>query len=87
MPTLINTYSHESSLYSDGESIPSREGTTQGDPLAMAMFALATLPLVNKLSRDVKQCWYADDASAGGELQHIKVWWVHTDGSTVRLLP
>ena len=41
----------------------------------MAMFALATLPLMNKLSRDVKQCWYADDASAGGELQHIKVWW------------
>ena len=25
--------------------------------------------------RDVKQCWYADDASAGGELQHIKDWW------------
>ena len=40
---------------------------------------LLTLPLVNKLSRNVKQCWYADDASAGGELQHIKVWW---DGLT-----
>ena len=25
--------------------------------------------------RDVKQCWYANDASAGGELQHIKDWW------------
>lgn len=27
------------------------------------------------LSRDVKQFWYADDASAGGKLQHIKDWW------------
>ena len=78
-PARINTYRHESSLYIGGEIIPSRESTTQGDPLAMAMFALATLPLVNKLSRDLKQCWYADDASAGGELQHIWVWW---DGLT-----
>ena len=28
---------------------------------------------MNKLSQDVKQCWY------GGELQHIKDWW---DGLT-----
>ena len=66
-------------MYIGGEIIPSREGTTQGDPVAMAMFALATLPLVNKLSQDEKQCWYAGDASAGGESQHIKVWW---DGLT-----
>ena len=39
------------------------------------MFALATLPLINKLSREVKTFWYTDDTSAGGELQHIKVWW------------
>ena len=78
-PALINTYRHESSLLIGGEIIPSCEGTTQGDPLAMAMFALATLPLMNKLSQDVKQCWYADDASAGGRLQHIKDWW---DGLT-----
>ena len=81
MPTLINTYSHESSLYSDGESIPSREGTTQGDPLAMAMFAPATLPLVNKLSQDVKQCCYADDASAGVAAHLGLAGWSHADGS------
>ena len=46
---------------------------TQGHPLVMAMFALTTLPLMNKLSRDVKQRWN------GGELQHIKDWW---DGLT-----
>ena len=78
-PALINMYRHESSLFIGGEIIPSCEGTTQGDPLAMAMFALATLLLMNKLSQDVKQCWYADDASAGGELQRIKDWW---DGLT-----
>ena len=27
----------------------------------------------------LQQCWYADDASAGGELQHINIWW---DGLT-----
>ena len=54
--SVFYTYRHESRLYIGGEIIPSPEGTTQGDPLAMAMFALATLPLVNKLSRDVKQC-------------------------------
>ena len=42
--------------------ISSTEGTTQGDPLAMAMYALAIVPLIHKLrhsSPDVKQAWYA----------------------------
>ena len=39
---------------------------TQGDPLAMAMFALAMVPLVDKASGEVSQIWYADDASARG---------------------
>ena len=39
------------------------EGTTQGDPLAMPMYALG----VDALSDDfVKQVWYADDASTCG---------------------
>ena len=41
----------------------SMEGTTQGDPLAMPMYALG----VDALSDDfVKQVWYADDASTCG---------------------
>ena len=58
-----------------GEVISSYEGTTQGDPLAIAMFALAVLPLIDRLNSEVKQCWYADDASAGGEVQDLKSWW------------
>ena len=34
---LINSYRSNIDLFMDGEVIPSQEGTTQGDPLAMAM--------------------------------------------------
>ena len=43
---LQNTYGAPSDLFIDGETIQSQEGTTQGDPLAMPMYALATLPLI-----------------------------------------
>jgi hypothetical protein len=42
---LINTYRKEAELFVDGSSIFSQEGTTQGDPLAMPMYAIALLPL------------------------------------------
>ena len=46
---------------------------TQGDPLAMAKYAA---PLIHHLAdENMKQVWFADDASAGGKLQHIKNWW------------
>ena len=50
---LINTYRNPSELFVDGNTIWSQEGTTQGDPLAMPMYALATIPLIQKLSSDV----------------------------------
>ena len=62
----INTYRAPSELYVDGDVIFSQEGTTQGDPLTMLMYALATIPLIKKLKtnvNDVNQVWYADDAS------------------------
>ena len=34
---LINTYRSNSQLFVDGQCIHSKEGTTQGDPLAMAI--------------------------------------------------
>ena len=46
---LINTYREHTELFIDGETILSQEGTTQGDPLAMGMYALGTLPLIHEL--------------------------------------
>ena len=62
-----------------GSSFFSEEGTTQGDPLAMPMYAMATIPLINQLSniRDMKQVWYADDATAAGSLHSTRQWWNH----------
>ena len=41
-PILINTYRSNSCLFIDGHCILSKEGTTQSDPLAMAMYAIGT---------------------------------------------
>lgn len=73
---LINTYRSEIPLYIDGETIYSQEGTTQGDPLAMAMYAIGITPLIHQLTEnDVTQAWFADDATAGGELSKLRKWW------------
>jgi len=56
----------------EGDSIISQEGTTQGDPLGIPMYALATLPLIKKLPTSVEQSWYADDAAATGKIACIR---------------
>ena len=72
---IVNTYRSAVNMYIDGECIISSEGTTQGDPVAMAMYALATVPLINRLHHLVHQIWYADDAAACGFLAQLKHWW------------
>ena len=73
---LINCYRHHTVLFVDGSVLLSQEGTTQGDPLAIAMFALATLPLIAKMNADgSKQAGVADGAAAGGILQSLRSWW------------
>ena len=74
-PILINTYRTDAFLFTGGRTIFSSEGTTQGDPLAMAMYTIGTLPLISRLTGLVKQCWYADDSAAGGKLSKLKQWW------------
>ena len=74
---LINTYRAPIKLFVDGSVLYSSEGTTQGNPLAMPMYALATIPLIKLQSVDVKQVWYADDASAAGKITRLHKWWNH----------
>ena len=66
---LINTYREDIDLFVDGATLLSTERTTQGDPLAMAMYGIGILPLIKKLQTcDVTQTWYADDAAAAGNI-------------------
>lgn len=75
---LVNTYRIPVNLFIDGEVIQSFEGTTQGDPLAMAMYALGIAPLINHMSRvnSTKQTWYADDCTACGTIDELHHCWV-----------
>ena len=68
-------YRGDASLFIDGETVYSREGTTQGDPLAMSIYGIAILPLIQKLQGLYKQLRFADDASAGGKITQLKDWW------------
>ncbi len=53
----------------------SREGTTQGCPLGMAMFALSTLPLIDAIAvHGARQVWQADDSAAAGSVLGVKAW-------------
>ena len=68
---LTNTYRSDSSLFIEGETLFTSEGTTQGDHLAMVMYTLAVVTLVRQLNDLAHQVWFADDASAGGCLTDL----------------
>ena len=72
---LINTYRLPNELFMDGEVMFSREGTAQGDPLAMPVYAVATIPLIKRLPNSVSRVWYADDAAALGFITEFRKWW------------
>ena len=76
---LVNTYQAPIRCIISGEGeITSSEGTTQGDPLAMAMYVLVVNPLIDKLRFDTpetKQVWYADDATGAGNIQNLRSFW------------
>ena len=74
----INTYRQSARLFiTGGKEIKSAEGTTQGDPIAMGLYAISIQPLITSLQAmsDAKQCWFADDASGAGTISEIKQWW------------
>ena len=61
-----NCYSMPARLFvTGGGEIKSEEGTTQGDPIAMPIYAIGLDPLLNKLKTciGVSQSGFADDLS------------------------
>ena len=76
---FMNTYGKPISLVvSGGGEVLSREGTCQGDPLAMAIYAVSTVPLIRWLSDacpEVHQTWYADDDPAAGLVARLQPYW------------
>ncbi len=61
----------------NGREIQIIEGITQGNLLAMAMYAISTLTLINKLKEncpDVKQAWYADDVIRAATCHDLISW-------------
>ena len=76
---LINTYRKPARLVIlNSIDIPSLEGTTQGDNLAMAFYALGTTPLLDILkikSTQISQVCLADDITGAGKLTNLKQWW------------
>lgn len=61
-------------LYIGRQTIFSLKSTTQGDPLAIAMYALAIIPLNRHLHKEqsVQQVWYADEASMEAQLEQLR---------------
>ena len=57
-----------------GQELRSSEGTTQGDSLAMSLYAISLQPLITRLQvrSAASQCWYADDAAGYVSLGDVK---------------
>ena len=71
-----------------GNEIRSCEGTTQGDPIAVAVYAIAIIPIMlmivditSKIDDSTKTAAYADDVTAAGKIIQLKNWW-----KTLRML-
>ena len=60
---------------SGGGEVLSSEGTTQDDPVGMAMYALAVIPLISKLLELHENGMVADDATAASTCQQLRTWW------------
>ena len=74
---LYNCYTISARLFIiGGKESRSREGATQGDPTAMAAYALGLPPLLDYLQsvkRSVKHVAFADDLTGAGNLEEIKI--------------
>ena len=73
---LENAHQNSARLFSiQNFELLSEEGTTQGDNLSMAFYALPLVPMIKKIENaNICQQSYADDASALGKLFEMKSW-------------
>ena len=79
---IRNCYSVPSRLFIlGGTEISSSEGTTQGDPLAMPVYAIGITPLLEILKPEtsdettLKHVAFADDLGGAGDLLELRRWW------------
>ena len=71
---LKNSYTSPTSLFVNGKTLQSQDGTSQGDPPAMAMYEIAILQLIELVQNPkVTQKWYADDGNVAGSLDDLKI--------------
>ena len=75
-----NCYSTASRLYvQGGKEISSAEGTTQGYPIAVPLYAVAIAPLLQMIksdyAQDVRHVAFADDLCGAGKLVQLRSWW------------
>ena len=76
----LNLCSHQKLIYDpsafsiDKRVIKSQEGTTQGDPLAMLLYGVATLPLIDILEyQNFPHKWYADEGNVADSLELLRI--------------
>ena len=78
---IINCYIRSARLFvMGGKEMTSSEGTTQGDPIAMSMYAMGLMPLLTTVAfnfhpQELHQIAFADDLTGIGKLHHLKSWW------------
>ena len=74
---LVNFYRSSTRIIMNGDGyfeLLSEEGTTQGCPLAMAMYAISLVPLLKHLLPICKQVWFADDATGCDNFVSMRKW-------------
>ena len=80
---INNCYCSPTNLYIIGGSkILSKEGTTQGDPTAMAAYAIGVTPLLHFFHNFIlsnvhhtKEVAFSDDFTIAGKISEIKEYW------------
>jgi hypothetical protein len=88
-----NCYNVPSRIFiAGGKEISSEEGFTQGNPLAMDLYAIGMVPLLDSVKYEItncKQVAYADDNSGSGKIEQVKEWWesIQENGPKYGYLP